>query len=696
MSEPEPGSPGARFDANALRLFACGLALLFWELALIRWLGATIRIVAYFSNLVLISAFFGLGVGALLARFRAPLERLIAPLAGLAVLLGLAFGGVWHANPASALEYIWTGAPAGVELESSSARIVSAGLVLVLVYVATAALFAAFGQYLGRLFRTHPPLRAYSLEVAGSLAGILLFAVLSHLQAGPVVWFGLGMVLLLVMLPPRRVDVVVTVAVAVLAVQGARIESRDHTWSPYYRISLEPITSVDDHAAGRKISFPRPVGNVLTVNHDYHQMMLDLRPRRTEPQFLASWRTFYDTPYTVAGGPLGPLPPGKILIVGAGTGNDVAAALRRTDRPVTAVEIDPAIASLGRRLHAESPYGNPRVTLVIDDARSFFHRAGTGEYAAVVFGFLDSHRLLSAFSSVRLDNFIYTDEAMREVRRMLVPGGRVALSFATNRQWIHERLETLVGRHFGRPFLFVDRAGYANGLIYFGVRGPETPPAAAEPPPATLPTDDWPFLYLQRRGIPGHNIVFLLVAIALSLAAFVLLPRGERRIRVPYLLLGAAFFLVETSNVVRMALLFGSTWWVNTVVFAGILVLVLLANLTASRYRVPLTLCIALLALGLLLAAMLPADSLLALDPWARAAAAVVVYLSPVYFGGLIFAGLVERETRLYEAYGSNILGAVIGGTAEYLSLLFGFRFLLAIALACYLGVFLLLRPRRA
>jgi SAM-dependent methyltransferase len=683
-------------NANALRLFLCGLAVLFWELALIRWLGATIRIVAYFSNLVLISAFFGLGVGALMTRFRISLERFIAPLAGLAVVLGLVFGGVWHANPATALEYIWIGTPAGVELDSSSARIVSAGVVLMLVYITIAALFAAFGQYMGRLFRTHAPLRAYSLEVTGSLVGILLFAVLSHVQAGPAVWFGIGAAMLLVLLPVRVIDVVVTLVVAAVAIQGARIESRNHTWSPYYRISLEPITSVQDHKTNARVAFPKPVGNVLTVNHDYHQMMLDLRPRESEHQFLASWRAFYDAPYITANRSLGTLPPGRILVVGAGTGNDVAAALRRTDRLVTAVEIDPAIATFGRRLHAESPYDDPRVTLVIDDARSFFHRAGTGEYAAVVFGFLDSHRLLSAFSSVRLDNFIYTDEAMREVHRILAPGGRVALSFASNRQWIHERLGTLVGRHFGRPLLFVDRAGYANGIIYFGVRTSDNSPAAAAPPPATLPTDDWPFLYLQRRSIPEHNIVFLIVAIALSAAAFLLLPRGERRIRVPYLLLGAAFFLVETSNVVRMALLFGSTWWVNTIVFAGILALVLLANLTASRYRVPVTLCISLLAVGMLIAAVLPASWLLELGPWPRAVAAVAVYLSPIYFGGLIFARLIESEARLYEAYGSNILGAVLGGTAEYFSLLFGFRFLLAIALVCYLGVFLLVRPSTA
>jgi hypothetical protein len=68
------------------------------------------------------------------------------------------------------------------------------------------------------------------------------------------------------------------------------------------------------------------------------------------------------------------------------------------------------------------------------------------------------------------------------------------------------------------------------------------------------------------------------------------------------------------------------------------------------------------------------------------------VFLGPVFFGGLVFARLIERETRLYEAYGSNVLGAVLGGTAEYLSLVLGFRFLLALALVFYLAVFLLLR----
>jgi SAM-dependent methyltransferase len=693
VNEADAGSarPSHWWDANAGRLFLCGFAVLFWELVLIRWLGATIRIVAYFSNLVLISAFFGLGVGALATRFPVRLERLIAPLIAFVVMLGVWLGGLWHANPKGGDEYIWIGAPLGIASPGAEAsRIVSAGVVLVVVYGGAAALFAAFGQYLGRLFRTQPPLRAYSIEVGGSLLGIVLFALMSYWQTPPTAWFAVGVLLLVLMLPRPLPDGALAALLGVLVVIATHAESQRHVWSPYYRISVEPLTRILDPRARNVVAFGETVGNVLTVNNDYHQMMLDLRPRDQEHVFLSAWRGFYDAPYFDYAG-MGRLPPGRILVVGAGTGNDVAAALRRTDRPVTAVEIDPAIAELGRRLHAESPYADPRVTLVIDDARSFFNGAPSGEYALVVFGFLDSHRLLSAFSSVRLDNFIYTQEAMVEVRRLLVPGGRVALSFATNEVWIHERILALLDRTFGRPTRFTkDAWGYANGVLYLNERS--APDPATPRRRSLVPTDDWPFLYLRERAIPGHNAFFLLMAVALSVTALLILPRGERRLRLPYFFLGAAFFLLETSNVVRMALLYGSTWWVNTVVFAGILALVLLANLTASRWRLPLGACLSLLAALILTATVLPSDALFGLSPFTRAIVAVVVFLGPVYFGGLIFARLIENETRLYEAYGSNVLGAVLGGTAEYLSLVFGFRFLLAVALAFYLVVFLLLR----
>ena len=694
MESDGPGGAPPWLDANAARLFVCGLAVLFWELVLIRWLGASIRVVAYFSNLVLISAFFGLGVGALLTRFRWRLEMLAPPLAAFAAMLGVWLGGLGHRNPSQEAELIWLGRPVGLALPGGEAgRVVAASVLLALVYCATALVFVALGQYLGRLFRTHPPLRAYSLEIAGSLAGIGLMALLSHWQTSPTVWFVVGFALLLVLLPLRPAPAALVVILGATVVLGTRSSVGDAVWSPYYRISVQPITTVVDRHLGRSLELDEPVGHVLTVNNDFHQMMLDLGSRGEEHPFLAAWRSFYDAPYRGSEG----LPPGPVLVVGAGTGNDVAAALRRTDRPVTAVEIDPGIAGLGQRLHPERPYDDPRVTLVIDDARSFFHRTSE-TYALVVFGFLDSHRLLSAFSSVRLDNFIYTRESMEEVRSLLVPGGRVVLSFATTRPWIHDRILGLLDGSFDRPTIVErDRLGYVNGVLYVNGVAADAGSGRAREPPAedVAPSDDWPFLYLRDRKIPGHNATFLAIVVLLSAGALLILPRGQRRLRLPYLFLGAAFFLLETSNVVRMSLLFGSTWWVNTVVFAGILVLVLLANLTAAFWRASVTVCVGLIAAFILLAAWVPSETLLALAPVPRALVAVPLLLGPVYFGGLIFARLIVRETRLFEAYGSNVLGAVLGGAAEYLSLLVGLRALLGMALAFYVLVFVLLRRGR-
>ena len=45
----------------------------------------------------------------------------------------------------------------------------------------------------------------------------------------------------------------------------------------------------------------------------------------------------------------------SVVVVGAGSGNDVAAALRLGAKAVDAVEIDPAIMALGRANHPEHP-----------------------------------------------------------------------------------------------------------------------------------------------------------------------------------------------------------------------------------------------------------------------------------------------------------------------------------------------------
>jgi SAM-dependent methyltransferase len=690
-----PPSPTARGRLWSLVLLGAGT--LYWELVLIRWLGACIRIVAYYSNFVLIAAFFGLGAGALLARRNLQLSRLIYPVLAGVLLMGAYFAGFYHPNLASkADEFVWIGASAGVPLttaaELGTSRLLSLTTILTTVYAATCLVFLIFGQWLGRLFAGERPLAAYSAEILGSLVGIFLFAALSFAGAAPPVWVVVGFVLLAPLVRRTALDAIVALACAAGATAVVISFSGHFLWSPYYKIEIRPLTTLLSRDGSQPTTFDAPVGYALTVNNDYHQMLLDLRPRDAEHPFLKAWRAAYDYPYRE----IQSLPPGPILVVGAGTGNDVSAALRNTDRHVYAVDIDPVIIGVGRRLHPEHPYDNPRVTVVTNDARSFFHHADQ-KFALVVFGFLDSHTLLSSFSSLRLDNFVYTRESMQEVKNLLVPGGRVALTFASN-IWIHQRLIRMLDSVFDFPTATADDpTGYVNGVAYTNGRAPAVVARSEASVSPLVPVDEWPFLYLRQRAIPRHYVLFMGIALAMAAASLGLLPRGERRVRLPYFLLGAAFFLVETSNVINLSLLYGSTWYVNVLVFAGILTLVLLGNVVSLTLP-PLRLDVlfGLLALSVLATYAVPTHALLGItSPILQAAAAVAIFLGPVLFGSLVFASLIREETRLDQAYGSNVLGAVAGGVCEYLSLVYGFKFLSALTLVFYLGTFLLLLRSR-
>src|SRR5262249_46468603 len=105
-------------------------------------------------------------------------------------------------------------------------------------------------------------------------------------------------------------------------------------------------------------------------------------------------------------------------------------------------------------------------------------------------------------------------------------------------------------------------------------------------------TDDWPFLYLRGRLIPDTTLraVILMGAIGLIMV-YLFLPKDRnvpvRGLRIDWRMffLGAGFLLLETKAVVEFALLFGSTWLVNALVFTAVLVLILLANLYVLGVR---------------------------------------------------------------------------------------------------------------
>jgi hypothetical protein len=201
-----------------------------------------------------------------------------------------------------------------------------------------------------------------------------------------------------------------------------------------------------------------------------------------------------------------------------------------------------------------------------------------------------------------------------------------------------------------------------------------------------LPTDAWPFLYLREPVVPGLNLRFIVLVAAISLAILLafapvrtLRPSGQM------LFLGAGFMLLESKGVVHMALLFGSTWVVNSVVFAAILVIILLSNLYVKKAR-PQAVWpyYALLAAALLVNTLVPMSAFLQLAGASRAIASCMVVFAPVFFAGVIFAATFRDCTRPDIALGSNVAGVIFGGLAENLSLVLGFDLLLLVACGFY------------
>ncbi|PIQ96469.1 MAG: hypothetical protein COV67_09345, partial [Nitrospinae bacterium CG11_big_fil_rev_8_21_14_0_20_56_8] len=694
----DPARKWNRLLPPAGSLFLCGASILYWELVFIRWMGSCIRIVAYYSNFILVAAFLGLGAGALLASRKFSLERFLLPSIVMGLVLAPFLGVFLHDNPSDSPEYFWLGGPSGVLSENflspffglNILPVAPFWLLLATAFLAITAVFVIFGQIVGRLFGELPPLRAYSFEIAGSILGILLFGAMSYRSLPPTLWFLAGFVLIFLMCEIRVKPLVVSALFCLVGLSFAGHFEKNFIWSPYYKIQFLPMDRILDRDTREVTEMGGIFGYRLTVNNDYHQMIVDLRSREKEHPFFRSWRWLYDFPYREERA----APKGPILIVGGGTGNDVSAALRNTEEEIDVVEIDPDIIQLGRTFHPEMPYDNPRVTLVNDDARSFFMDTRR-KYSRVVFGFLDSHTLLSSFSSVRLDNFVYTRESMQRVKEILLPGGRVFLTFAANTPWIHSRITHLLDSVFDGPTGISAETGYGytNGVVYENgkeegsIQNPSRGTVSASHD-ADVPTDDWPFLYLKSRTVPAHYLGFIAAVVPLSLLSLLALPRGERAVEMKYFFLGAGFFLIETSNVVKLSILYGSTWVVNITVFSGILFLILMGNLTcAVTPRVGFRFWFICLLASCGVSYAVPPSGLLELmsSPFVRGLGAVALFLGPVYFASVIFARLIREEKKLYAAYGSNLLGAMVGGTCEYLSLVMGFKFLILMSAGFYM-----------
>jgi spermidine synthase len=684
-----------------VRLALASVLGLFLELLMIRWISSEVRVFAYLKNYVLVSCFLGFGLGCYLCRKKINLVALLAPLFSLVFLIKFPWEPLRtliSALPSylgAASEVHFFGIPNIPFSFLAILGLFAAVAITVPLFILNAMVFVPLGQIVGGYLEMAPRgVSAYSVNILGSLAGILLFTLLSLLSQPPLVWFaiaGLLLFLLLIKLPALRWATVVAFGLCLILVGLRPGGNLRQYWSPYQLLTVVPRVE-----AGELISYQ------LDTNHTWFQQVVNLSPAfvSAHPQFYdqvpAEWDA-YNVPYHFYSRPT------AVLVLGAGMGNDVAAAVRNGAEHVVGVEIDPLIIKLGRELHFEHPYSSPHVTVVNDDARSYVQNSRE-KFDLIVYSLLDSHTNISHYSAVRIDNYVYTLEAMQAARRLLKDDGLLILKFQVTTPWIAGRLFGLLENVFGRPPLdfYADASSYSTGGRFFVTgsaarldRALADPALAAfvkahsdiEMQKARLTTDDWPFFYQHEPGLPLIIIIVSVVLIVLTRLLIRQTGAGGRSIHWHFFFLGAGFLLLESQIISRMALLFGTTWLVNSIVIAVLLVLIVVANLLVEGWpTIPVGFAYAGIFVCILISYLLPLERLFFQSFWVRALVATLALCMPVGFASIVFIRSFAAVRFSGEALGSNLLGGLVGGMLEAVSMWTGIRSLLVLAALLYLA----------
>lgn len=704
-------------------IFLISVLGLFLEMLLIRWIGSEIRIFAYLQNTILVVCFLGLGLGCFTSREPIDIRSmLLSPLFGLVLLMAVPLSRKGLGAIALMLStlgdfIIWT-----QRISTNPWRsILGVFLGLSLTYIIMLLIMSTFvpiGRILGRLMDEHPKtIWAYSVNVAGSLVGTWLFVLLSVLYQPPLTWFAvMGVVLLFFLGKPSRgwaLNVGLLMGIIVLSwFAGQEAGSLEVVWSPYQKLVLSKVRPHKEQRIGSIGSY------VIDVNNTDYQEMIDLseattrsNPKEYDPKMLGLSQ--YDIPLLLHPNPQ------QMLIVGAGSGNDASAGIRENVKEITAVEIDPAIISMGKRYHPEKPYAHPSVKVVNDDARSFFATCKE-RYDVIAFGLLDSH-IATAMTNARLDHYVYTRESIAQAKSLLAPGGILTLSFFATWPFIADRMAGVLRDVFRTaPIIFaVPLTSYGRGGLMFITGDLVTAREQIQKNrrlaslidrwqkeiPISLPyttkiaTDDWPYIYLKSPSIPllYYMLAGLMILVLIYCRRYINLPglvRGWNRSHWHFFFLGAAFLLLEVQNISKAAVVLGSTWQVNAVIISGVLLMILLANLLAAWFpKIPLE-CVYVALCGTCLALYFVDLSRFAFLPYATKAVIVGGLTTlPMLFGGIVFirsfAGVAGKDVAL----GANLIGALMGALLQPVTFIIGIKALLLIVAAFYF-LSMLTRPR--
>jgi hypothetical protein len=293
---------------------------------------------------------------------------------------------------------------------------------------------------------------------------------------------------------------------------------------------------------------------------------------------------------------------------------------------------------------------------------------------------------------------VYTVESFERAKELLAPDGTLVVAFGAGKTFASARMYSMLRTAFGRApaSYFTDYDG--GGVVFVSGAAPgaddmrlaaitrvdgEMERWAGTLKPAT---DQWPFLYLLEPKVPSaYAVVFILVGVAWLFARRALaLERVWTREHLHFFALGAGFLLLETKAVTELALLFGSTWLVNTIAIVSFLLMAVAANALCMRWHMPRGIAFALLFVSLAVGLFVPTSALAGLSLAGKLAASTALFALPVFFSGTLFSHAFREAENPGKALGVNLLGALVGGVAENAVMIGGATLLGVLAIVFY------------
>jgi len=260
-------------DRKQVKLFLASFLSLFLELLLIRWVPSVIRIVAYYGNLMLMSAFLGLGCGLLLARRQLTLRRWFPVLVFLFTVSLWALKGVEFRQGPDELRFLF------------KSSLTTTAPPVALIFILNAFVFIPLGEIIGTYFIELPSLSAYSWDLGGAIAGTALFGVFSYFWFSPVSGFVVVMAAFCAYCSNRRQLVFTGLCFALSLGVVFLLSDPGAIWSPYSQITVREASTDGGRIAVSSApanlgAMHNPPFYVVQVNHDFYMSDGTIDPRR--------------------------------------------------------------------------------------------------------------------------------------------------------------------------------------------------------------------------------------------------------------------------------------------------------------------------------------------------------------------------------------------------------------------------------